>query len=142
MITGMKITEVEAKKGTDGPVPNFDALFDFEDVKVNKDEVTLRFVYTAKYSDSGGYIRVKGILTSKEDKETAKKVEEESKNKRVPTEYIQSVVNTINYFGATNATVIASVMNMVPPIKMPALTFTKAGGAGGSAPVGKKEAKG
>lgn len=127
MITGVKINEVQAKKMGDEPVPNFDALFDFEEVKVNKDEITLKFVYTAKYGDSGSFIKVKGILTSKEDKETAKKIEEESRNKRVPTEYIQSVVNTINYFGATNATVIAVVMGMVPPVKMPALTFTKAG---------------
>ncbi|MFA5077213.1 MAG: hypothetical protein WC488_02190 [Candidatus Micrarchaeia archaeon] len=125
MITSLKITEVDAKRGAGTPSGGFEVMFNIEDVKVEKDEVRIVFLYNAKYKDGGAYIKLKGELASKEDKETVKKVEQEMKNKRLPTDYMQKVVNTVNYFGTTNATVVSTLLNVAPPIRMPNLQFNE-----------------
>lgn len=123
MITRISITEIEAKKPLGAKATGFDVLFNVEDAKVINDEVILKFTYRADYKTNAGYILIKGELVAKENKETIKKVEEGIKNKILPHDYMQSMVNTINYFGTTNATVIATVLNTMPPIKMPILKF-------------------
>lgn len=120
MITMMKVNEIEAKKGEDTKVSGFDVVFNLENVLINKDEVQIKFVYTANYK-TNGRIRIKGELTATEDKNTIEKIETELKNKRLPSEYMQKIINTVNYFGTINATIIASIINLVPPIKMPEL---------------------
>lgn len=137
MITRMRITEIEAKKTGDVKTQGFEVLFNLEDVSVDKDEVRVKFAYTADYKGGEGRIKIRGEMTAKEDAETVKKIQEELKNKKVPAEYMQKIVNAVNYFGTTNATVIATVMNMVPPIKLPALQFK----AGERARTGEKQAE-
>lgn len=126
MITSMRVVEIEAKRGANVQPKGFDVGFNMEDVAVEKDEVKIKFSYTAEYKESGGYIKIKGELVAKEDKDTIKKVENELKNKRLPPEYMQMVVNAVNYFGTTHATVISTVLNTVPPIRMPNLQFKAA----------------
>lgn len=125
MITMMKVTEIEAKEGDENNNNlGFDVLFNLENVVVNKDEVQIKFVYTVNYK-SNGHIRVKGELTASEDNDTIKKIEFELKNKKLPSEYIQKIINAVNYFGTTNATIIASVINLIPPIKMSELRLNQ-----------------
>ncbi len=126
MITRMTISEIEAKKNVSGPVKGFDVMFNGEDVKVEKDEVKIKYAYSANYKGNAGHIKIKGELTAKEDKDMMKKIETEMKNKKLPPEYMQQVVNAVNYFGTTNATIISSVIGLAPPIKMPVLQFKAA----------------
>ncbi len=121
MITRITISELEAKKNTDARSAGFEVLFNVEDVKIEGDLVKVKYVYTANYRGNAGHIRIKGELTAKEDKDAIKKIEAGLKGKKLPPEYMQKVINAVNYFGTTNATLVASVMNMVPPIKMPVL---------------------
>lgn len=123
MITRMTINDIEAKKTPGKNNRGFDVLFNLEDVKVEGDEVRIKYIYTANYKENAGHIRLRGELVAKEDKDLIKKVEAELKTKKLPPEYMQKVVNAVNYFGTTNATVIAHTMGMVPPIKMPVLQF-------------------
>ncbi|MDD5337326.1 MAG: hypothetical protein PHS02_02480 [Candidatus ainarchaeum sp.] len=128
MITSLKVTEIDAKRGTSAQGGGFEVMFNIEDVKVEKEDVKIAFVYTAKYKEGEGYIKLKGEMVSREDKETVKKVEQEMKNKRLPADYMQRLVNTVNFFGTTNATVISTVLNVAPPIRMPNLQFNQGEG--------------
>ncbi len=136
MITAMRVTEIEAKKEKMDQSMGFDVTFNVENVDINKDEVKLKFVYTASYKGNAGIIRIRGEMIATEDKDTVKGIEAELKNNRLPAEYMQKVVNAVNYFGTTNATVIATVIQLVPPINMPTLQFkmTQAAPAAGAAP--------
>ncbi len=54
MITMMKVTEIEAKNAVDGISAGFDVLFNVEDVKIEKNEVRLKFAYAAEYKGNAG----------------------------------------------------------------------------------------
>lgn len=126
MITRIRITDIDAKRVPEQRVQGFDVRFNIEKSEVVNDEIRVRFAYEANYKGGSGHIRLKGELVSKEDKETTKKVEEELKAGKLPAEYMQRVVNAVNYYGTTNATVVASVIDIVPPIRMPNLQFKQA----------------
>lgn len=125
MIISIRITEIDAKRNKfDVSIPGFEVLFNVEDVKVENDLVKVKYVYTANYRDDIGYISLKGELVAKEDAETIKKISDNLKEKRLPTDYMEKLVNTINYFGTTNATLVATALGVVPPIKTPTLRIT------------------
>ncbi len=126
MITRMRVAEIEAKRNEGMPVKGFDVLFNVEDVKVEQDTVKIRFLYTANYKDNAGVIKIRGEIVSKEEKDTLKTIEDGLKAKKLPPEYMQNIVNAINHMGTANATLVASILNVVPPIRMPLLKFKKA----------------
>lgn len=125
MITRLIVTSIEAKKNIDKKSTNFEVFFNIEDVKVEDDAINVKFNYRAKYNNDGGHIAIKGELSAKENKETIKKIQAGLKDKMFPPEYLQRIINTINYFGSSNATVVASVINLIPPIKLPVLKLNQ-----------------
>lgn len=137
MITKMSITEIEAKKNLGKRAKGFDVTFTLEDIKIAKEEVRIKFSYKTSYKEDAGHILIRGELLATEDRETIKKIEEGLKAKKLPAEYMQKIVNAVNYFGTTNAAVISTVLNTMPPIKMPVLQFRQ--GQKGQTPAKKEE---
>ncbi|MBU0585974.1 hypothetical protein KJ780_00525 [Candidatus Micrarchaeota archaeon] len=123
MITKIRVLEIHAQRPEEIKRTGFEVLFNMEDAKVEGDLVKVGFSYVANYPDGNGSIQIKGILHSQEDAETIKKIEDGLKSKKLPPDYMQKLVNTVNYLGTTSATVVASVMNMSPPMKLPALVI-------------------
>ena len=123
MITKIRINEITVKRPEDAKNAGFDVLFNVEGIKVNGAEVIINYAYAASYKGNGGIIQIKGIITANEDEKTIKAIETEMKNNKLPPEYMQNVINTINYFGTSNATVIASIVGMPAPIRMPKLAL-------------------
>lgn len=123
MITRMRITEIHAQRLEDAQGSGFEVLFNVEDVKIDGNDMKIKFAYLAKYAADSGSIQIKGIIQATEDAETIKKISDELKKGKLPSEYMQKLVNNVNYFGTTNATIIASVMNLSPPMKLPVLSF-------------------
>lgn len=126
MITSIRMTEIIAKRGEAPGAQGFEVLFNVEDAKVQKSEVRIKFNYTANYKGSDSAVQIKGEITATEDKETIKKIEESLKGKRLPPDYMQEVVNLINYFGTANASSVALLLGMPAPIKMPVLRIEEA----------------
>jgi hypothetical protein len=125
MITELKVVEVTATRNPDKQPTAFDVLFNIESVKAEGGKVTIGYVYTAEYAEKTAKIVIRGVLKATEDAATIKSIEESMKEKRMATEYFQRVLNTINYFGTTQATLIATSLGIVPPIKMPGIKITE-----------------
>lgn len=126
MITRIRINEVDAKRVPEKKVQGFDVRFNIDKTEVVNDEIRVNFAYEANYKGDSGHIKLRGEIISKEDKETTKKIEDDLKEGRLPTDYMQKIVNAVNYYGTTHATVVASVIDIVPPIRMPTLHFKQA----------------
>ncbi|MBI2079417.1 hypothetical protein HYT84_01520, partial [Candidatus Micrarchaeota archaeon] len=117
MITGGKIDKVEATKANEVAMAGLNINVALDDVKVKGKNIEIDYTYTATYADNIGEIKLKGTLFATEDDKLSKEVEATwKKNKKVPDEYAEALINAINYTCSANGTLIARVLNMAPPI--------------------------
>jgi len=77
MITGIDINKVEASRLSKDMITNMKFSINFDDVKINNDNVEVAFTFVTSYEGGAesspknvGEIRIKGSITSKEDKKS------------------------------------------------------------------------
>ncbi|MFH1393980.1 MAG: hypothetical protein ABII71_03205 [Candidatus Micrarchaeota archaeon] len=120
MIVGERIVEVTGNKDKWEPIKGLNINISLDDVKVDGENVEIHYSYTANYEEGVGKLSIRGILIAKEDKKTAKSIEDEwKKHKKIPDEYAQSTLSAINYSGSANGTLLARVIGLTAPLIPP-----------------------
>ena len=137
MITGIKITHVEAHRDKDEDINGLNVNIGLDAVSVKAGEIHITFNYAAAYNEGVGELKMKGVIIAKEDAKLTKDVEGTwAKEKRLPDEFAENILNAINYTCGTNGTLVVRPVNLSPPIIPPRIQLGAAGGAqtGGKPP--------
>jgi hypothetical protein len=120
MIVGERIVEISGNKEKWEPIKGLNINIAIEDVKVDGENVEVHYAYSANYEEGIGSLKIKGILMAKEDKKTAKGIEDTwKKEKKIPDDYAQSTLSAINYSGSANGTLLARVIGLTAPLIPP-----------------------
>jgi len=120
MITGIKITKVEAHRDSDNEVAGLNINIGVDKVAAKGGDVAIEFNYSATYLDGVGELKMSGTLASKEDPKLAKEITDRwAKDKKLPDNYAELVLNAINYACGTNGTLVVRSVNLSPPIVPP-----------------------
>jgi hypothetical protein len=137
MIIGGKINEVEIKRKKDAPTTGFDINVNIKSIVEEEKEkkIIIEYEYSVNYKPDVASMRIVGELIGEfsNSKEILKEWEKSKKEKRVaklPPEFSEEVLNAINYICSVNGTILARVLNIVPPIVMPKLQLEKEKGQG------------
>jgi hypothetical protein len=126
MITGERIIEISGKREPATNIGGLNISIGLDDVKVSGENIELNYEYTANYEDKAGFLKIKGVIMTKENKQLADKIKAEwAKTKKVPEEYAEFVLSAINYSGSANGTLIARVLNLTAPIMPPRISLGK-----------------
>ena len=120
MITGIKISRVEAHRDKDEDMTGLNVNIGIDGVTVKAGEVTIDFNYAATYSEGVGELKMKGSITSKEDAKLSKDIEARwNSEKKLPDVYAEIILNAINYACGTNGVFVVRPVNLSPPIVPP-----------------------
>jgi len=126
MITGEKILEISGKRELGNNIEGLSINIGLDEVKVDGDNIELRYEYVANYDKNAGFLKIKGLITAKEDAKLASEIKDEwAKNKKVPERYMEFLLSAINYSGSANGTLVARVLNLTAPLIPPRITLPK-----------------
>ena len=129
MITGIKITHVEAHRDKEEDINGLNVNIGLDAVSVKAGEIHITFNYAASYNDGVGELKMKGTIIAKEEPKLAKEVESTwAKDKRLPDEFAENILNAINYTCGTNGTLVVRPVNLSPPIIPPRIQLGAQGG--------------
>jgi hypothetical protein len=124
MITGIKITHVEAHRDKDEDMTGLNVNIGIDAVVVKGTETTITFNYAATYSEGVGELKMKGSITSKEDAKLSKDIETRwNADKKLPDGYAEMILNAINYACGTNGVFVVRPVNLSPPIVPPRISL-------------------
>jgi len=131
MIIGGKITSIEARRDKDDPITGLNINIGLDGLKVSGEDVEIKYTYTVSYAENVGSLKIQGILYAKEEKGRASEIERDwREQKRLPADFAEIVLNTINFACGTNGTLVVRPINLAPPMIPPKIEIAKGGGAG------------
>ena len=124
MITGVEVTKIEANRTQKELISNMKFNINFENVKVEKENVDVAFTFTAVY-DGGetpkevGKLTIGGNITAKESKKDAEEIEKKWKDaKTLPLKFAEDVINMLNFECAARGTLVAYSIGFVAPLPL------------------------
>jgi hypothetical protein len=127
MITGGKIFSVEAKRNSDEPIVGLSINIGIDDVTSEGSELNIKYTYTADYSKNVGFLKITGVITASE--EHAREIMLSwKKDKKLPEDFAELILNTINFTCGTNGTLVVRPINLSPPMVPPRIEIAKADG--------------
>ena len=128
MITGGKITSVEAVRHKDSPIVGLSINISLDDLKVKGGDIEVKYSYKVAYADGVGTLTIEGILFAKEEKAVADSIAKSWKDsKKLPNDFAEVVLNTINFTCGTNGTLVVRPINLSPPMIPPKIEIAKGG---------------
>ncbi len=124
MITGNRITSVEAKRDLDDMITNMRFNINFDDVKTEGDNVDVAYTFTAVYEggNSGspktvGQLKITGSIAARESKQTISEVTKLWKDKKtLPIQFAEDVINLLNFECGSRGTLVAYSIGFVAPL--------------------------
>ena len=120
MITGIKLTKVEARRDKDDEVAGLNINISVDSVAVKAGEVAIGFSYSVTYSEGVGELKVGGTISAREDAKLTREISDKwDKEKKLPDAFAELVLNAINYACGTNGTLVVRAVNLSPPIVPP-----------------------
>jgi hypothetical protein len=126
MITGGKILEIIAERPKEDKISSFETQIDFTGFEVDGESIVISYTYLINYDDGSSFIRMKGRIFGKENKALAEDLKKKwAKTKKVPTEYIEPVLSSLNAEGIYNATLLSRIVGLPAPIRIPKIQFEK-----------------
>ncbi|MEM3791331.1 MAG: hypothetical protein QXL16_01205 [Candidatus Micrarchaeaceae archaeon] len=125
MITNVEISMVEGKKEKIPIVAIGGFNVNFEDVKMENGNIIVAFDHSALYfgknNEQAGKIAIKGTVTTKEDEKRSKEIMEKwTKEKSLPLDYAEELVNFITFDCGARGTLISYAVGLAPPIPIKA----------------------
>src|SRR3989338_4174992 len=118
-IVGGKILEVSAQKKNDGQNQGLEYNIDLSELKRTGKRISITYNYVINYKPELAVMKIKGELYFEMDEEKAKKVEEDyKKNKIVPPEFAEEVLNASNYSSATVGTLLSFAIGVGAPLNL------------------------
>jgi hypothetical protein len=135
MITGIDISKVEASRFSKDMITNMKFNINFDDVKINQDNVEVAFTFVTSYeggSESSpkgvGEIKIKGSIISKEDKKTVEEISEAwNKGKTLPLQFAENIINLLNFECGARGTLLAYSIGFVAPLPLTRAKLQEAG---------------
>lgn len=124
MITEVNIKEIEAKRAHKDLIANMKFNINFDDVKVDKENVSVDFTFTTDYegqesSKNIGKLEIKGNIVSKESKKDADEIVNMWKEKKtLPINFAEDVINMLNFECGSRGTLVAYSMGFVAPLPL------------------------
>jgi hypothetical protein len=133
MITGLEISTVEADRDPKEAITNMKFNINFEDVKVDKENVSVGFVFSAVYeagtpnsAKQAGQIKITGSLISKETKKDADEITSVWKEKKtLPLRYAEDVINLLNFECGARGTLVAYSIGLAAPLPLSRAKLTE-----------------
>lgn len=119
MILGVKNTVVEARRYKDDPISGIEANINLDDVKVKGKDIEVSYTYTILYKDGVGMLKMNGILYASEEPVKAQAIEKGWKERRMPPEFAEAVLNTINFACGSEGVFVVRPLNLAPPLLPP-----------------------
>ena len=130
MITGIKLTKVEARRNKDDEISGLSINISVDSVAAKGGEVSIGFSYSATYAEGVGELKIGGTVTSKEDPKLSREISDKwEKEKKLPDAFAELVLNAINYACGTNGTLVVRAVNLSPPIVPPRIQLGPQPGA-------------
>ncbi|MFH1471064.1 MAG: hypothetical protein ABIF01_04910 [Candidatus Micrarchaeota archaeon] len=125
MITGGKIFSVEAKRNTEDPIVGLSINISIDDVLNEGNDLEIKYTYTADYAKGVGMLKIVGSISSNE--EHAREIMLSwKKDKKLPEDFAELILNTINFTCGTNGTLVVRPINLSPPMVPPRIELAKA----------------
>jgi hypothetical protein len=133
MITGIEISKVEAQRELSEAVSNMRFNINFEEVKVNQENVRIAFTFSTLY-DGGtqakatkvGELKIAGEVITKESKKEAEEIENTWKNKKtLPLKIAEDVINILNFECGARGTLLAYAIGFAAPIPITRAKLTE-----------------
>ncbi len=126
MITGERILSISGKREKREQIQGLNINIGIEKIDVNGEDIEIEYLYTANYEKDVGQLQIRGVLMAKEDKKLAKEIDDEwKKNKKMPENYMTTVLSAINYSGSANGTLLARVLGLTAPFIPPRIQIAK-----------------
>ncbi len=125
MITDIKIHKVSAEYPEPARITGLNIDMNIENLKVNGQELELSFTYTVNYLgiEKGKFpakLVMNGKVKARESDEKIKTIENEwKKNKKIPNDFAETVMNSVNFFCSSNGILVTKAINLVPPMIPP-----------------------
>jgi len=124
LITELRINKVEAVRNSDKDILGLNINIGIDNVKVEGQEVKIDFTYTATYLEGVGELKMNGNIVAKEDSKLVKEISDKwGKEKKLPENFAENVLNAINYACGTNGTLVVRAINLSPPILPPKIVL-------------------
>jgi hypothetical protein len=124
MITALEVNNIEAKRDVKDPIGNMKFNINFDDVKVDKENVQVAFTFTAVYegmssSKQIGQLKISGNIVSKESKKDADDISATWKDKKtLPLKFAEDVINLLNFECGARGTLVAYSIGFVAPLPL------------------------
>ena len=121
VISGGKLTYVEARRNKDGLAGNFNVNIKINSVKKGKSGFSILYTYVADYVDDMGHLKIEG-----EADVTGEGWEnlygEWEKTKKFNTRFSEVFLSYVAFIVAANGTLVVRPLNLTPPIAQVKLT--------------------
>lgn len=115
VISGGKLTYVEAKRNKDGLCGNYSVNVKINNAKKGKSGFSIGYSYTADYSDNMGHLKIEGEADVMGDG-WEKLYEEWEKEKKFNTKFSEVFLSYVAFIVAANGTLVVRPLNLTPPI--------------------------
>ncbi|MFH1447475.1 MAG: hypothetical protein ABIG39_01310 [Candidatus Micrarchaeota archaeon] len=125
MITGGKIFSVEAKRKNDEPITGLSINIGIDDVTSEGNDLQVKYTYTAEYAKDVGTLTISGAIMAQEE-HAREVVVSWKKDKKLPEDFAELILNTINFTCGTNGTLVVRPLNLSPPMVPPRIELAKA----------------
>ena len=126
MITGVKVSKVEAERFNEDMIANMKFNINFDNVKVNADDVHVEFTFLANYEGAEaskakdvGVLKITGTIMSKESKKDADEIANVWKTKKtLPLNFAEGIINLLNFECGARGTLLASSIGLLAPLPL------------------------
>ncbi len=127
MILGDRVDKIKAEVKDRSKYKGITIHMKVDDV-IDKDGDLLEIKYTTTfdYTQDSALMEISGTIVAKEDSKEKKRLLKEWKNKKqLPLDYLEKLLNVINFVDSAHGTIVARILNIRPPIKAMKLTLKK-----------------
>ncbi|RLG19255.1 hypothetical protein DRN67_03190 [Candidatus Micrarchaeota archaeon] len=136
------LTYVEGRRISTDAISGINVNISLEDVLVRGQEIEITFKYTVDYAEKVGALVIRGKLHARGELAECQEVSKEwTDTRKLPKEFAEDVLNTINYTCGTNGTFVVRAVNLSPPMVPPRITVTDEGGASSGKGESEKKSK-
>jgi len=126
MIVGDRVNKIEADISATANYEGFKIDIKMGDVrKEAADRLLISYIYTVDYG-ALGKVSLYGVVVEGDPKVIPNLEDTWTKTKRLPPEYMEQLVNVINFLGSAHGTIVSRVLNVRPPIIAPKLAVKQA----------------
>jgi hypothetical protein len=123
MIVGDRISKIDAQINPNTAFSGFKIDIKMGDARrEGKDRLLVDYIYTLDYEKMGKIV-ISGTVIEADEQKIPKLEETWRKEKKLPNEYLEELLNIINFLGSAHGTIIARVLNVRPPIIPPKLSI-------------------